>query len=100
MGAFAFDKPFTWVIILVIVLLIFGAGKLPEIGKSVGKSIKEFKSETQAGMKDAPLQAESKSPSGDFLSTTEPEVTVRRTIRKLEDGTEEIVEERVLRKKA
>ena len=30
-------------IILVIALIIFGAGKLPEIGKSIGKGIKEFK---------------------------------------------------------
>lgn len=31
------------VIILVIVLLIFGAGKIPEIARSLGKGIKEFK---------------------------------------------------------
>ena len=30
-------------IILVIVLLIFGAGKLPAIGDSLGRSIKNFK---------------------------------------------------------
>lgn len=32
-------------IILVIVLLVFGAGKLPDIGKALGKSIHEFKRE-------------------------------------------------------
>ena len=31
------------IIILVIVLIIFGAGKLPEIGKGLGKGIKNFK---------------------------------------------------------
>ncbi len=31
------------VIILVIVILIFGAGKLPEIGGALGKTIKGFK---------------------------------------------------------
>jgi sec-independent protein translocase protein TatA len=31
------------VIILVIVLIIFGAGKLPQIGNALGKSIKEFR---------------------------------------------------------
>lgn len=31
-------------VILVIVLVVFGAGKLPEIGKSLGQSIKNFKS--------------------------------------------------------
>ena len=29
-------------IILVIVLIIFGAGKLPEIGAGIGKGIKNF----------------------------------------------------------
>lgn len=31
------------VIILVIVLIIFGPGKLPDIGSSIGKAIKGFK---------------------------------------------------------
>lgn len=30
-------------VILLICLLIFGASKLPEIGKALGKTIKEFK---------------------------------------------------------
>ncbi len=33
-------------IILVIVLIIFGAGKLPEIGSGLGKAIKNFKGAT------------------------------------------------------
>lgn len=35
----------TWelVVILVIVLVIFGAGKLPEIGGGMGKAIRNFK---------------------------------------------------------
>ena len=36
------------ILILVICLLVFGAAKLPEIGKSLGKAIGEFKK----GMKD------------------------------------------------
>jgi len=31
---------------LVIVVLIFGAGRLPEIGGAVGKSIKEFRAQS------------------------------------------------------
>ena len=31
------------IVILVIVLIIFGAGKLPEIGAGIGKGIKNFK---------------------------------------------------------
>ena len=33
-------------IILVIGLILFGPGKLPDVGKALGKSIKEFKSAT------------------------------------------------------
>jgi sec-independent protein translocase protein TatA len=35
------------IIILVIILIIFGAGKLPEIGGAIGKSIKNFKKATR-----------------------------------------------------
>jgi sec-independent protein translocase protein TatA len=31
------------IVILVIILIIFGAGKLPGIGEAIGKSIKNFK---------------------------------------------------------
>lgn len=31
------------IIILVLVLIVFGAGKLPEIGGGIGKAIKNFK---------------------------------------------------------
>lgn len=33
-------------IVLVIVVIIFGVGRLPEVGSSLGKSIKQFKAET------------------------------------------------------
>ena len=32
------------ILIFVICLLIFGAGKLPEVGKQIGKAIQAFKS--------------------------------------------------------
>ena len=35
------------VIILVIIVIIFGAGKLPEIGSGIGKGIRNFKDATQ-----------------------------------------------------
>ena len=34
-------------VILVIILIIFGAGKLPEIGGAIGKGIKNFKKATR-----------------------------------------------------
>jgi len=35
--------PTEWVIILVIALIIFGPGKLPEVGKGIGRAIREFR---------------------------------------------------------
>ena len=39
-------------IILVIVILIFGIGKLPSVAKDLGKSIKEFKKATTSSEED------------------------------------------------
>ena len=39
-GTFGFTE---LILILVIVLIIFGAGKLPELGSGIGKGIKNFK---------------------------------------------------------
>lgn len=32
------------IIVLVIALIVFGPGKLPDLGSSIGKAIKDFKS--------------------------------------------------------
>lgn len=43
---FGLITPMTAGIALVIALVIFGPGKLPDLGKALGKGIKEFKSAT------------------------------------------------------
>lgn len=43
-------------IILVIVIIIFGAGKLPEIGSGLGKGIKGFKEESGLGADGKPIE--------------------------------------------
>ncbi len=40
------------IIILILALIIFGPGKLPEVGKAIGQSIQEFKSATKEVKKD------------------------------------------------
>jgi sec-independent protein translocase protein TatA len=40
------------IIILVIILLLFGASRLPEIGRGLGKGIKNFKESTRNGNKE------------------------------------------------
>lgn len=41
------------VIILIIVLIVFGANRLPDLAKSFGRSIREFKSAVSEKDKDA-----------------------------------------------
>jgi len=40
------------IIILLIILLLFGASRLPEIGRGIGKGIKNFKAATKDGEND------------------------------------------------
>lgn len=44
--------------ILLIVLILFGPGKLPELGKGLGKGIREFKDALRGGMESAPEKKE------------------------------------------
>lgn len=49
-------------IILVIIVVIFGVGRLPEIGGAIGKSIREFKTsvdDSDKGASDDPSDASS-----------------------------------------
>ncbi|MEW6261406.1 MAG: twin-arginine translocase TatA/TatE family subunit [Thermodesulfobacteriota bacterium] len=48
-------------VILVIVLIIFGAGKLPEIGGGLGKAIRNFKEATSEEKKEPDKIEEKKS---------------------------------------
>jgi sec-independent protein translocase protein TatA len=50
------DNPIHILFVLVIVLLVFGAKRLPEMGKSLGKGIREFK-QSVSGDEHPPLPA-------------------------------------------
>jgi sec-independent protein translocase protein TatA len=54
---FAMNGPWEWIIILVVVLIFFGAGKLPNVLGQMGKGVKAFKN----GMKDGEEEDEPKS---------------------------------------
>ena len=45
------------IIILVIVLVIFGAGKLPKVMKDVGKGVKSFKEAMNEDEKGNPIES-------------------------------------------
>jgi sec-independent protein translocase protein TatA len=58
-------QPWHLIVILVIVLIIFGPGKLPDLGQSLGRGIREFKSSVK-GDDDEAKKSEA------AASTTEP----------------------------
>ena len=54
-----------WIFIVIIVLLLFGGKKIPDLMRGIGKGIREFKdakdqvtSEIQQGMKEGPVVKE------------------------------------------
>ena len=66
-------------VILVIILIIFGAGKLPEIGGAIGKGIKNFKKgmqdddkSTTEQLKADPPSAQASQNTGDKTDTKSP----------------------------
>ncbi|MBP2664005.1 MAG: tatAd 1 [Firmicutes bacterium] len=58
---FSFSMP-ELVVILVIALIVFGPGKLPEVGKAIGKGIQEFRRASNDVMnpKEEPINIEAK----------------------------------------
>jgi sec-independent protein translocase protein TatA len=48
MGSLGFPE---LVVILIIIIMIFGANRLPEIGRGIGKGIRNFKDATKEGIR-------------------------------------------------
>lgn len=66
------------VIVLVIIMIIFGAGKLPEVVKSLGQGVKEFKQEATGP---ETLAAASASAGDAYDSVTATQATERTKVR-------------------
>ncbi|HET6372979.1 MAG TPA: twin-arginine translocase TatA/TatE family subunit [Candidatus Polarisedimenticolia bacterium] len=49
-----------WLVILAILLLLFGAAKLPAIGKGLGEGIRNFKKALKNGSEDEPKEPDEK----------------------------------------
>lgn len=41
-------QPWHVILLLIIVLVVFGPGKLPDVGKAVGQTIREFRDATKS----------------------------------------------------
>lgn len=48
MGSLGFPE---LMVILIIIIMIFGANRLPEIGRGIGKGIRNFKDATKEGIR-------------------------------------------------
>jgi sec-independent protein translocase protein TatA len=46
------------IVILIIVVLIFGVNKIPQLGKGLGEGIKNFKASLKAGQEEPPNKNE------------------------------------------
>jgi sec-independent protein translocase protein TatA len=55
-------SPVHLVVLVIVVLLLFGAKRLPEIGRSLGSGMREFKDSVTTLTDDAPLLSELPSP--------------------------------------
>lgn len=62
-------QPWSWLLILVVVLLLFGATKLPALSKSLGQSIKIFRKEMRDESKDSGSTAADEEPTASGTST-------------------------------
>jgi sec-independent protein translocase protein TatA len=62
--------PFWLIILLAIVLIIFGPGKLPELGGAVGRGIREFRKASNEIREEVTSSVHDKEPSGTATTTT------------------------------
>lgn len=58
-------QPMHLILILLIALVVFGPGKLPQLGEGLGKSIKEFKKALSGDEKDSALEVKKEATSHD-----------------------------------
>lgn len=65
MGGFAANIGAHWWVILIIVVLIFGATRLPQLARGIGQSINVFKREVREGKDEREDQSSSPSSSTD-----------------------------------
>lgn len=66
-----------WIIVLVVILLLFGPKRLPDLAKSIGESIREFKKAVNSDSQNQPQigSAEKKEPAK--LSSENSQSTIK-----------------------
>ena len=65
-----------WLVILAIVVLVFGAAKLPDLARGTGQALRIFKAETK-GLKDDDEADDAQPPTGATTTRPQPELESR-----------------------
>ena len=79
-----------WLIILAIVVLVFGAAKLPELARGTGQALRIFKSETKGLRDDDDKKKDKTTPAGELPAADDARDD---TVRRDEVAEGEIVDE-------
>jgi sec-independent protein translocase protein TatA len=64
-------------ILLIVLLLVFGASRLPEMGRSLGKGMREFKDAVTGVEEPEPVTKPSPAPPAELPPSSEPSATER-----------------------
>ncbi len=91
-----FERPGFWIVLVVLILLLFGAKRLPDLSRSVGRSLRIFKSETEGLREDGKGEATT----AEGTATAEPTPPAPRAVTSTPEGPRYLVDpetgERVL----
>lgn len=71
----AFDDPIVWILILVVVVFLFGASRIPQFAKALGQARKEFSDAsgtTQTNQSQSPPPMQNPPPMTQPLSPDDP----------------------------
>jgi sec-independent protein translocase protein TatA len=66
MGAMS---PFHWIIVLLVIVLLFGSKKIPELAKGLGLGLKEFKKATKDADKETDVATAAKTDASEKKDT-------------------------------
>jgi sec-independent protein translocase protein TatA len=73
----AFDDPVVWILIVVVVLILFGASRIPKFARALGEARKEFTAGSQGGTQPSqaappPVPMQAPPPVSQTLSPDDP----------------------------
>ncbi len=75
----AFDDPIVWILIVVVVLVLFGASRIPKFARALGEARREFSAGSQGGSQasvapppPSPMQSPVAAPASQTITPDDP----------------------------